>query len=114
MAGYDRNFAARAIDRAKVLEFRDAEHVAGTCASHRISIVYVGPGFASAVPLLSASLMSLDLLSVGALPQYVPQGVVLAFGMDAGKPKCWVHLGQAQAQNVKFAARFLKLATIYE
>jgi hypothetical protein len=151
VAGYDRNFVARAIDRGKVLlvakgddpesvrlitemktalasvatigslphseeviEFRDAEHVARTCTAHRISIVYVGPGLASSIPLIRASLTPLDLLSVGALPQYVPLGVVLAFEIDAGKPKCRVNLGQARAQNVKFAARFLKLAAIYE
>ncbi len=151
VAGYDRNFATRAIDRAKVLllakagdaesqavvrdlkgalaslptigglphdeevaDFVDAEGVAQACSSHRISVVYLGPGLGGAIPAVRAALTSLDVLSVGALPEYVPLGIVLAFGILSGKSKCLVHLGQARAQNVKFASRLLRLATIYE
>jgi hypothetical protein len=151
VAGYDRNFAARALDKAKMLlvakphdresarvvremkaalsdlpaigglphdeevtTYKDAATVARTCTSHRISIVYFGPGFAEEIPSIRVALTSLDLLSVGAVPDYVVQGIVLGFDSVSGKPRLVLNLGQARAQHVNFAARILKLMTIYE
>jgi hypothetical protein len=151
VAGYDRNFAARAIDRAKVLlvardgdaesargvadiksalesivtigglphteevlEYSDAQSLASTCTSHRISIVYFGTGFVDQIPVIRAALTFLDVLSVGATTDYVPPGMVLAFEPVSNKARCWVHLTQARLQNVKFASRLLKLANIFE
>jgi hypothetical protein len=151
VAYYDRNFAARAIDRAKMLlvakpgdpdsirvvmdmrnalgsiatvgglphdeeimQFIDAATVARTCGSHRISIVYFGPGLADEIHAIRAALTSLDVLSVAAVPEYVPQGIVLGFSLVSGGARLLLHRSQANAQNVKFRARILRRMTIYE
>jgi|HubBroStandDraft_6_1064221.scaffolds.fasta_scaffold852365_1 hypothetical protein len=149
---YDRNFAARAIDRAKLLlvaragdpeslrvvtemqralaaiptvgalphdeeiaPFAGADAVARTCTSHRISIVYFGPNLGGEVPALRSALASMDILSVAALPEYVPLGIVLGFEAGAGGgAKLLVNRAQARLQNVKFGARILQRMTIYE
>jgi hypothetical protein len=151
VVSYDRNFAARAIDRAKCLlvfraadpvsvrvvqnmsralesipavgglphneevePFTDAPALARTCISHRISIMYLGPGLSSEVPAIRTALNSLDVLSVAANPDDVPRGIVLGFNMVAGNPKLLLHLGQARAQNVRFGARLLRRMTIFD
>jgi len=151
VASYDRNFAARAIDRAKLLliqrsgdpessrvvremqdaltalpavgalpheeeveNFVDGPTVATICTSHRISVVYIGPGLGREIPAIRAALSSLDILSVAADPDYVPQGIVLGFRLVAGEARILLHRGQAKAQNVNFGARILRRMTIFD
>jgi hypothetical protein len=150
VASYDRNFAARAIDRAKILlvtrgddpdsvrevaemgaalasiaavgglphgeevtTFTSAAAIAQMCSSHRIAIVYFGPGLSEQIPAIRTALTSVDVLSVAAVPDYVQQGVVLGFEVVSGAPRLLLHLGQARAQNIHFGARILKRMKIY-
>ncbi len=151
VVSYDRNFAARAIDRAKILlvargddpasvreisemrsalaaiptvgglphaeeiaTFTDAAAIARTCNSHRIAIVYFGPGLSAQIPAIRSALTSVDVLSVAAVPEYVPQGIVLGFEPSAAGPRLLLHLPQARAQNIHFGSRILKRMKIYD
>jgi len=78
------------------------------------AIVYFTPGFAPDVGGIRTALDGVDVLSVAAIPDYVPQGVVLGFDVISGKPKLLVNLSQARRQHVAFMAEILKMAKVYE
>ena len=80
----------------------------------RIAIVYVTPGFAEDAGDIGTSLDGVDVLSVAAVPEYVPKGLVLGFDLVSGKPKLLVNLTQAKKQNVVFKAEVLKMMKVYE
>ena len=88
--------------------------LAALCKSKRVAIVYVTPGFVDDVASIRAALDGVDVLTVSAMPAYVPAGVVLGFDLVSGKTKLLVHLGQAKKQNVAFKAEALKLMKVYE
>jgi hypothetical protein len=75
--------------------------------------VYLTPGFDDDVPRIGASLRGVDVLSLGAVPDYVSQGVVLGFDLESGKPKILINLDQAKQQNVSFPADVLRLMKVY-
>jgi YfiR/HmsC-like len=151
VVSYDRNFAARAIDRAKLLlvakpgdlesiravvtlketlssiatvgglphseeitYFSDAATVARLCGSHRISIVYFGPGFSDEIEAIREALTSADVLSVAAVADYVPRGIVLGFSPPVENVRLLLNRRQARAQHVNFGARLLRRMTIYD
>jgi hypothetical protein len=58
-------------------------------------------------------LTPVSVLSVGDVPEYVPDGVVLGFDLEAGKPKLLVNLDQARRQNVEFTSDVLRLMKVY-
>jgi hypothetical protein len=52
-------------------------------------------------------------LSLAATPDYVPQGVVLGFELEAGAPKILFNLDQARQQHVDFPSDVLRLMKVY-
>lgn len=150
LAGFDRNFAARAGGKAVIILLAmpgDAESmraalemkaalsrlptvgnlpheelvvthtgapaVAELVRVKKAAIVYLGPGFDKQVPALRDALSGVDVLSVGAVPSYVPAGIVLGFDLISGRPKLLVQVVQARKQNVAFPASVLSLMKVY-
>jgi len=151
VAGYDKNFAQRAGDRARVVVLRrsgdaDSAHVAAqmltalgevdkigglphddaelvwsnaaalasTIKKQRIAIVYVTPGFSEEIASIRAALEGGDVMTVSAVPDDVPRGIVLGFDLVSGKTKLLCNLAVARKQNVAFKAEALKLMKVYE
>jgi hypothetical protein len=54
-----------------------------------------------------------DVLTVSAVPDYVPKGIVLGFDLVGGHPKMLVNLGQATRQHVAFTTDVLRLMRVY-
>jgi hypothetical protein len=94
--------------------YESPEALAKTIRSSRISIVYLTPGFRDDAEAIARALTGVNVLSVGALADYVPKGVVLGFDLVSGKPKMVIHLAQARRQEVAFRAEVLKLAKVLE
>jgi len=150
LAGFDRNFAARAGSKAVIilaampgdadsmsaaLEMKAAfarlptvcnlphEELLVTLSSagaladlvraKHAAIVYLGPGFDKQIPAIRDALSSLDVLSVGAIPGYVPAGIVLGFDLVSGRPKLLIQVVQARKQKVAFPASVLSLMKVY-
>lgn len=94
--------------------YRDAGALRAKCENDRVSIVFLGPGFGPFVDAIRIGLENVDVLTVGAVADYVPKGIVLGFDLVSGKPKLLVHLSQARKQKVDFSSAVLKLMRIYE
>ncbi|MEO8905160.1 MAG: YfiR family protein [Polyangiaceae bacterium] len=150
VAGYDRNFSARAGDKAVILlvampddaesmraalelkgalsrlpsvgdlpheeqivTFSNAATLADTVRARKAAIVYFGPGFAKQIPAVRDALSSLDVLTVAAVPDYVPPGIVLGFDLVSGRPKLLINIPQARKQHIAFPASVLNLMKVY-
>lgn len=97
-----------------VVPWPGASGLADLVRSRHAAIVYFTPGFAADVGAIRAALDGVDVLSVAAIPDYVPPGIVLGFDVVSGKPKLLVNLPQARRQHVAFMAEILKMAKVYE
>jgi len=97
-----------------VVPWPGAAGIADLLRARHAAIVYFTPGFSADLGGIRAALDGIDVLSVAAIPDYVPQGVVLGFDVISGKPKLLVNLTQARKQHVAFMAEILKMAKVYE
>jgi len=150
LAGYDRNFAARAGSKAiillavmpgdtesnraalelkgalsrlptvgslpheeQVINFTNAGALADAVRSRKAAIVCFGPGFDKQLAAIKGAFSSLNVLTIGAVPDYVPAGIVLGFDLVSGKPKLLVNVDQAKKQQVSIPASVLKLMKVY-
>ena len=80
--------------------------------ARKAAIVYFGPGFDKQMGSIKATFSSLNVLTVGAVPEYVPSGVVLGFNLVSGRPKLLVNLAQAKEQQVVFPASVLNVMKV--
>lgn len=150
LAGYDRNFTARAGGKAiiilaampgdaesnraamemksalgrmgtvgtlpheeQIVNFSSAGALADAVRSKKAAIVYLGPGFGKQIGAIKGAFSSLNVLTIGAVPDYVPAGIVLGFDLVSGKPKLLVNIDQAKKQQVSLPASVLKLMKVY-
>jgi hypothetical protein len=150
LAGFDRNFAARAGSKALILlvempgnaesaraalemkaalsriakvgdlphEERIVTHtnpsaLADLVRAQKAAILYFGPGFQKEIPAIREAFSSINVLTVGAIPDYVPSGIVLGFDLVSGRPKLLIHVVQARRQSVSFPASVLNLMKVY-
>jgi hypothetical protein len=98
----------------EIAMYSDAPALAEMCRARKVSIVYLGPGFAQQVDTMRATMGDLSLLSVGSQAEYVPSGIVLGFDLVSGRSKLLVNLTQARRQGVEFRAEILKLTKVFE
>jgi len=96
-----------------ILTYSNAAALAQAVRSKRAALVYLGPGFDKQIASIRDALSSLDVLSVGGVPAYVPGGIVLGFDLVSGRPKLLIQVVQARKQNVAFPASVLSLMKVY-
>jgi hypothetical protein len=97
-----------------VATFTNGPELTAACRAKPYAIVFVTPGLAGDLAAISKALSGLSVLSVTAIPGYVPNGIVLGFDMISGKSKLLVNLTQARLQSVAFRAEMLKLMKVAE
>jgi hypothetical protein len=97
----------------RIVAYESAAALAKQCKSERIAVVYVTPDFDSELDALGRALAGVDVLTVSAVSDHVPRGVVLGFELVSGKPKILLDLPRAKRQNVDFSAAVLRLMKVY-
>jgi hypothetical protein len=97
----------------QVVTFESAAALASLCRSKRAAVVYVTPGLENDIDAIKSALTGIDVLSVAAVPEYVPRGIVVGFEVISGKPKLSINIAQARQQRVDFKADVLKLMKVY-
>lgn len=100
--------------REERVAFKTAADLASTCRSRRPGVVYLAPGLGDDVAAIAEALKGVDVLTVTGTASYVPNGVVLGFDLQSGRPRLLVNLGQALRQNVAFEPTFLRLAKVVD
>ena len=89
-----------------------ATALADLVRAKKAAIVYFGPGFGTQTPQIRETFTPLNVLTAGAVPDYVRAGIVLGFDLVSGRPKLLIHLGQARKQQVAFPASVLNLMKV--
>jgi hypothetical protein len=97
-----------------VTPYRGAAELANLCRAQRAAIVFFGPGFRDDVPAIREALDGVDVLTVSAIPDYVPAGIVLGFDVASGRPELLVNLPQAKRQKVALRADVLRLMKVFQ
>jgi hypothetical protein len=96
-----------------VVPYSGAQEFARRCRDEQIAAAYFTPGFDDEIPSLQAALSDSNVLTLGAVAEYVPRGIVLGFELESGKPKILINLDQARRQGVDFPAEVLRLMKVY-
>jgi hypothetical protein len=99
--------------RETVAAYSGAAQLAQKIRSEHVAVVYVTPGLDDELGKIREALDSVNVLTLGALAAYVPEGMVLAFEIEAGKPKILLNLEQAKHQGVKFPTEVLRLMKVF-
>jgi len=97
-----------------VFDFSDAHALAAECRSQHVSIVYIGPGMGTDIEAIRQAFDGGNLLSVAAVPDDVRRGIVLGFGLKAGRPNLLLNLAQARREGVALRPEVVRLMTVYE
>jgi YfiR/HmsC-like len=97
----------------EIVSFTNATALAELARTKRAAIVYFGPGFAKQVTPIREAFSSMNVLTVAAVPEYVPGGIVLGFDLISGRPKILIHIAQARRQQVAFPASVLNLMKVF-
>jgi hypothetical protein len=92
--------------------FKSTAGLVEDCRRLKAGVVYVMPGVREATPKLAAGLRGMRVLTVGSLPEQVPQGLVLGSAVRSGKPRVLVNLSEARQQEVDFRADFLRMVEV--
>ncbi len=93
--------------------YEGGAQLAARCRAAKAAVVYVMPGLEGEIESIRSALKGVDVLSVSAVPENVPDGIVIGFELVSGKPKILVNLPQAREQNVSFKSDVLKLMKVY-
>jgi hypothetical protein len=96
------------------IDFADAASLASACRAQGIGILYIGPGLGEQIEEIRRALETVDVLSVAAMAEDVARGIVLGFGLSAGKPKLLINLPQARKQHVAIRPEAVSLMTVLE
>ncbi|HEY8945513.1 MAG TPA: YfiR family protein [Polyangiaceae bacterium] len=99
--------------QVEVVHYAGAPALAEAVRTKRAAIVYFGPGFEKQIGAIRDVLTSVSVLTVGALPGYVPDGLVLGFDLVSSRPKLVINLTQAKKQHVAFPASVLNLMRVH-
>ena len=92
--------------------FKSAQSLSEECKHLKAGVVYITPGVREPIARLATTLLGLKVMTVGTMPEQVPQGLVLGSAVRSGKPRVLVNLSQARLQEVDFRADFLRLAEV--
>lgn len=92
--------------------FAGGQELKDECKRLRAGVVYVTPGMREAVVRLATALQGLRVLTVGAVPEQVTEGLVLGSAQRSGRPRVLVNLSQAKLQEIDFRADFLRMAEV--
>jgi hypothetical protein len=98
----------------RIANFSSAADLAQQARTRHVAIIILGPGLGEQIATIRDALDGVDVLTVGSVPDYVQQGVVLGFDVVSGKPKLLVHLTRARRQHVELRAEVLKLMKVFE
>jgi len=93
--------------------YTSAPALAELVRTKHAAIVYFGSGFSTQIPAIQKAFSSVNVLTFGADPEYIPSGIVMGVDLVSGRPKLVVNLTQARKQKVSLPASVLNLMTVH-
>jgi hypothetical protein len=97
----------------EVMPYTDARGLRAAVDARGLAVLYLTPGLSERVGAIANALGGADVITVSAVANDVPAGIVLGFDLVSSQPKLWVNLSSAQRQNVTFEPQALKLMKVF-
>ena len=104
----------RRVHRESVETFHGAPALAAACRERKIAIVYLAPGLGGVIPEVAEALRGSAVLTAGAVPGFVPRGLVLGFDLVSGRAEMLLNTAQMRALGVKFPPSLFQLMRIVQ
>jgi hypothetical protein len=109
-------FAGKTVKRLPMryftIEYTGEADLQRFVAEKGISVLYLTPGSAKALPVVLKVCEERDLISVTGVPEYVRRGVAVGISVVQDKPQILINLAAARAVGAEFDASLLRIATI--
>jgi hypothetical protein len=96
----------------ETLEWSSPAALVSAIRARPTALVYLSLGLEVEAPAIAAALGGIDVLTVGATGIIAERGACVGFELEEGRPKIYVNLRVARAQNVNFRAQLLNLVKI--
>jgi hypothetical protein len=96
----------------EVREWNGAAALASAVRALPAGLVYLSVDLEDEAPAIAAALAGTSVLTVGATGAMAARGACVGFELEEGKPRIYVNLRVAKAQNVDFRAELLRLVKL--
>jgi hypothetical protein len=96
----------------EVLEWTSPAALASAVRARPTALVYLSVGLEPEAPEIAAALAGASVLTVGATGRLTERGACVGFELEEGKPRIYVNLRVAKAQQVDFRAELLRLVKL--
>jgi hypothetical protein len=93
-------------------EWNGAAALASAVRALPTALVYLSVDLEDEAPAIAAALAGASVLTVGATGALAERGACVGFELEEGKPRIYVNLRVAKAQNVDFRAELLRLVKL--
>jgi len=96
----------------ETLQWSGSSALVAAVRARPTALVYLSVGLEVDAVAIAAALAGTDLLTFGATGAHAERGTCVGFELEEGKPKIYVNLRVAKAQNVDFRAALLRLVKL--
>jgi len=96
----------------ETLEWSSPAALAAAVNARPTALVYLSLDLETEAPAIAAALAGSSVLTVGATGVIATRGACVGFELEEGKPKIYVNLRVAKAQNLDFRAELLRLVKL--
>lgn len=93
-------------------EWTSPEALASAVRARPTALIYLSVGLEDEAGSIAAALVKSGVLTIGATGAIAERGACLGFELEEGRPKIYVNLRVARAQNVDFSSGLLRLAKL--
>jgi hypothetical protein len=95
-----------------LVEYSTGTNLESAVKSRKISLLYVAPGTARAVPEVIRVARALGVTTATAVPDYVRKGIAVGIGVRQDKPEILINLPASRLEGCEFDASLLRIATV--
>jgi hypothetical protein len=96
----------------EMLEWSSTAALASAVHARATALVYLSLDLEGEAPTIAAALAGTSVLTVGATGALAERGASVGFQLEEGKPRIYVNLRVAKAQQLDFRAELLRLVKL--
>jgi hypothetical protein len=95
-----------------LIEYSTGTNLESVVKSRKISLLYLAPGTARAVPEVVRVARALGVTTATAVPDYVRRGISVGIGVRQDRPEILINLPASRLEGCEFDASLLRIATV--
>lgn len=109
-------FADKTVKRLPIkrylLEYSSADRLERSITQRGISVLYVAPGNASNLEVITRVSQARSVTTTTGVPEYVRRGVAVGIALSDERPQILINLASARSEGSEFDASLLRFATV--